>query len=418
MTARAPLANSVGRSRTRPTDRREVVLRTASDVFGVHGYAATRLTDIAAEVGISAPALYRHFSTKYDLFAAAVDRLSADVDAAISAVARHDEPRRELAAVLAAFTETVMEHRRAGNLYRWERRVLDDADRTRTRDVRIALHRRLRSLIEIARPALDRPTADLLAVATLSIAASPATHRIAMGRRAAAELVSTAAVALIDVELPDPSPTPAQLPGLAPTGRRESILAAAVSLFAQRGFHEVTVEDIGAAVGLPASGVYRHFESKGAILAAALWRTADRTTDAVAVALSQAQTPREALASLTGRYSELCVDDPDIMAVYLSGTGALDDDELRALRRQQRTTVDEWATWVVRARPELTSAAARYLVHASLNLASDLVTGRPGVDAPTVAAVSAATLLGDSDTSTGSEKTAKRGLDSARPAGS
>lgn len=396
MTARTPLDDAAGRSRTRRSDRREIVLRTASEVFGVRGYAGTRLTDIATEVGISTPALYRHFATKYELFAAAVDRQSTDVESAISAVPRHNEPRHELAAVLAAFTDTVMEHRRAGNLYRWERRVLDDADRTHTREVRIRLHRRLRMLIETARPTLDRPTADLLAVAALSIAASPATHRIAMGRRAATELVSTAAVALIDVEFPDPAPVFAHPPGLTPIGRRESILAASVSLFAGQGFHEVTVEDIGAAVGLPASGVYRHFESKAAILAAACWRTADRTTDAVAVALSQAQTPRDALVELTSRYSALCVDDPDIMAVYLSGAGALDDNDLRALRRQQRTTVDEWATWVVRARPELTSAAARYLVHASLNLASDLVTGRPGVDAPTVAAVSAAVLLGES----------------------
>ncbi|WOC13642.1 TetR/AcrR family transcriptional regulator [Gordonia sp. MP11Mi] len=395
MTSRTPLDAVARHSRTRPTDRREVVLRTASDVFGTRGFAATRLTDIADEVGISAPALYRHFSNKYDLFAAAVDRLSEVVDAAITAVPHDTDPRDELRAVLAAFADTVMEHRKSGNLYRWERRVLHDADRTRTRDVRVALHRRLRALIEAARPTLSRPAADLLAVATLSVAASPSTHRLAMGRRAATELVSTAALTLLDVDFPDPAPTADRPAGLAPTGRRESILAASVSLFAQRGFHEVTVEDIGAAVGLPASGVYRHFGSKVAILAAALWRTADRATDAVAVALSQAQTPHEALVSLAARYSELCVDDPDIMAIYLSGTGALDDGDLHALRRQQRTTVDEWATWVVRARPECSNAAARFLVHASLNLASDLVTGRPGVDTQTVAAVSAAVLVGD-----------------------
>lgn len=398
MTARTTLDTAVNRSRIRPADRREIVLQAASDAFGARGYAATRLTDIATDVGISTPALYRHFATKYELFAAAVNRLSDDIDAAISAVDGEDDPRRELAAVLTAFADTVMEHRRAGNLYRWERRVLDDADRERTRGVRIGLHRRLRALIEASRTTLTRPQADLLAVATLSIAASPATHRITMGRRSAADLVSTAALSLLDVAFPAPTPLSTRPPGLAPAGRRETILAAAVALFAQKGFHEVTVEDIGAAVGLPASGVYRHFGSKSAILAAALWRTADRTTDAVAVALSQAQTPREAVVALAARYSELCVDDPDIMAIYLSGTGSLDDDELRALRRQQRTTVDEWATWVQRARPALTSAAARYLVHASLNLASDLVTGRPGADAPTIAAVSAAALLGDGHT--------------------
>lgn len=393
MSTRTSQDAAVRQTRIRPADRRAVVLRTAADVFGARGYAAARLTDIADQVGISTPALYRHFSNKYDLFAATVDRLSEKVDAAVSAVPATGDPREDLDAVLAAFADSMFEHRTAGNLYRWERRVLQDDDRVRTHDVRIALHRRLRSLIETARPNLSRPSSDLLAMGMSSIAASPATHRIAMARRAATDLVSSAAVAILDVDLPEPTSVAETRPGLAPASRREAILAAAVPLFAQRGYHEVTVEDIGAAVDLPASGVYRHFASKSAILAASLWRTADRTTDAVAIALSHAQTPREALISLTARYSELCVDDPDIMAVYLSGTGALEDGDLRALRRQQRTTVDEWATWVVRARPEVSNAAARYLVHASLNLASDLVAGRPGVDASTVAAVSTAVLL-------------------------
>ncbi|GAA4678242.1 TetR/AcrR family transcriptional regulator [Gordonia humi] len=371
-----------------------MVLKTASDAFGARGYAATRLIDIADEVGISAPALYRHFPTKYDLFAAAVDRLSEDVSTAVAEVTACDDPRDELRAVLAAFTETFLDHRVSGNLYRWEQRVLREPDRVRTREARIGLHRRLRSLIEAARPGLVRPSADLLTVAALSVAASPATHRVTMPRRAATDLVAGAAMTLLDVDLPAPTPTPAESPGLVPAGRRESILAAAVALFAHEGFHEVTVEDIGAAVGLPASGVYRHFSSKSAILTASLWRTADRTTDAVASALARAQTPEQALFSLASSYSTLCVDDPDIMSVYLSGTGSLPDDELRALRRQQRTTVDEWATWVVRARPDLTAPAARFLVHASLNLAGDLVIGRPDVDAPTVAAASAAVLLG------------------------
>ena len=52
--------------------------------------------------------------------------------------------------------------------------------------------------------------------------------------------------------------------------RRERILRAAAELVAARGFHAVSMADIGAASGIVGSGVYRHFESKSAVLAALL----------------------------------------------------------------------------------------------------------------------------------------------------
>src|SRR5579871_751654 len=48
--------------------------------------------------------------------------------------------------------------------------------------------------------------------------------------------------------------------------RREEILTAAAALFARRGFHGVTIDDIGAAAGLSGPGIYRHFSGKEAML--------------------------------------------------------------------------------------------------------------------------------------------------------
>lgn len=52
----------------------------------------------------------------------------------------------------------------------------------------------------------------------------------------------------------------------APT-RREQILKEAARLFAERGFHGVGVDEIGAAVGISGPGLYRHFPGKDAMLA-------------------------------------------------------------------------------------------------------------------------------------------------------
>src|SRR3981189_3456534 len=49
--------------------------------------------------------------------------------------------------------------------------------------------------------------------------------------------------------------------------RREQILKEAARLFAERGFHGVGVDEIGAAVGISGPGLYRHFAGKDAMLA-------------------------------------------------------------------------------------------------------------------------------------------------------
>src|ERR1700759_3376922 len=58
--------------------------------------------------------------------------------------------------------------------------------------------------------------------------------------------------------------------------RREQILAAAAALFARRGFHGVTIDDIGAAVGMSGPGLYRHFPGKEAVLAQLLLAVSER----------------------------------------------------------------------------------------------------------------------------------------------
>ena len=58
--------------------------------------------------------------------------------------------------------------------------------------------------------------------------------------------------------------------------RRVRILRSAASLLAERGFHGVSMADIGGAAGIVGSGVYRHFDSKSAVLVALLDEVMDR----------------------------------------------------------------------------------------------------------------------------------------------
>src|SRR3954462_10202873 len=52
--------------------------------------------------------------------------------------------------------------------------------------------------------------------------------------------------------------------------RRDEILEVAVGLFAAKGYHGVSMDDIGSAAGVTGPALYHHFAGKEAMLAAAL----------------------------------------------------------------------------------------------------------------------------------------------------
>ncbi len=60
-----------------------------------------------------------------------------------------------------------------------------------------------------------------------------------------------------------------------PKDRKNQILEQAVRLFIERGFHSVTLEEIAEAAGVTARALYRHYDNKQALLAAAIITSQD-----------------------------------------------------------------------------------------------------------------------------------------------
>ncbi|MXP21016.1 TetR family transcriptional regulator [Gordonia sp. HNM0687] len=398
MASRSPTPTaSQGRTpRRRPADRREVILRVAAKAFSGSGYHAVRLDDIAEAAGISAPALYRHFPNKYALFAETARSLADALAAATEAVPiSPDDPTTELRGLLSALTAAAVDNRRTGGIYHWEADYLIGDDAQYVRAIVVAQHRRIRGVLYACRPDLDAASADLITAAMTSAVASPATHRTALAARQIVALITDAAMSLTDVELPPQAPIDRTGGGLSPTSKREVLLAESIRLFAARGFREVTIDDIARAADLPPSGVYRHFESKAAILQAAFWRASDRVTAMISDALARAATPREAIVALVTAYCDMCCTNNDILAVYASEIGNVEPRQRTELRAQQRINVEEWAGWLTRDRPELTPVQARFLVQAALNVTMDLTRPRRRPSAERVSALGLRLLLAD-----------------------
>ena len=84
--ARAAASERVTRPSADAT--RERILAAALDLFSERSFEGATTREIAARAGVTQPLLNYHFSTKYDLWAAAVDGLFSELRAALDARAR------------------------------------------------------------------------------------------------------------------------------------------------------------------------------------------------------------------------------------------------------------------------------------------------------------------------------------------
>ncbi|WP_370419377.1 TetR/AcrR family transcriptional regulator [Streptomyces sp. QH1-20] len=155
--------------------------------------------------------------------------------------------------------------------------------------------------------------------------------------------------------------------------RREQILREAARLFAERGFHGVGVDEIGAAVGISGPGLYRHFAGKDAMLAELLVGISERLFDGgckrVAEAAAEADgDPAAVLDSLIDGHIDFALDDRALITLHDRELGQLRDSDRKQVRSLQRRYVELWVDVVRRLHPDATEADVRAAVHAVFGL--------------------------------------------------
>jgi AcrR family transcriptional regulator len=148
--------------------------------------------------------------------------------------------------------------------------------------------------------------------------------------------------------------------------RKERILAAAADLVARNGYHAVSMADIGAAAGVTGSAIYRHFESKSAVLVALFDRVIDGLLRDEQQIVQQVTDLRAALLQLIEGQVEFVVADRELAQVYHNEINNLPEDDRRRLRRKQRLYLEEWVHLLDELRTDLTDTEARVTVHAAI----------------------------------------------------
>ncbi|MEU8060830.1 TetR/AcrR family transcriptional regulator [Microbispora bryophytorum] len=152
--------------------------------------------------------------------------------------------------------------------------------------------------------------------------------------------------------------------------RRAEILAAAAGLFAARGFHGVSIEDIGAAVGVSGPALYRHFSGKEALLTEMLLDISERLREQGARLATTADpdTADAALDALLSGHIEFALTHPALIRVHERELDNVPEQARRAVRRLQRLYVEEWVTVLSELHPACPPARLRAATHAVFGL--------------------------------------------------
>ena len=308
--------------RRRPKDRKAQIARASAAAFSALGYYGVSMETIASRVGISATALYRHYSSKYELFRDAVLGLGQQlVDCtAFAGGAATGDPEQILYKTVAALVDTAMANREAGALYRWEGRYLRGDDQATLIAQMRTVHRRIQLPLSRIRPELTSRQRWTLSTAMLSVIGSIVDHRAKLPAIQVRALLAELADAVLAAEVPDvedgvgdSSPSGS---AVVETSKYEALLNESLRLFNLKGYRDTSMEDIAAAVGMPASGIYKYFSGKSDILAAAFRRAADRLSADLSTILNTVSDREDALTAVIDAYVTRSFDQPELDYVY------------------------------------------------------------------------------------------------------
>jgi AcrR family transcriptional regulator len=153
-----------------------------------------------------------------------------------------------------------------------------------------------------------------------------------------------------------------------PEGRRAQLVTEAARLFAVRGFHGVSLVELGAAAGVSGPAVYKHFRSKDAVLAAVLVGISEQLLAGARSVRARGATPEATLALLIAAHTEFALTRPELIRVQDRDLANLSAGEAQKVRQLQRSYVEIWVEVLRTLDPVLEVEDARTRAHAVFGL--------------------------------------------------
>lgn len=359
--------------------RKLQIVEQAGSLFQHRGFHQVSMDDIAQAVGLRGPALYRHFRSKHELLARVVlEQITICLDVAEAAAGSGGSPRQRLERFIGDLARLALD-RDEIMLWRRERRRLDETAQIEFRLRARRLEACASAVLRDVRTDLDDSEIKLVSWALLSTFAHTQGFRRAAdsagGRqRGWGVLVQMAtAVAFCDLSATRSRGKGSAARDYVPLGRRERILETTTRLFDDRGFVEVSIEDIAAESDTAIATIYQYFENKASLLYTILNRGIEGVNYVTTHLLAGVESDDVVIDALIGNYIDLA------MGPHRRMFGIFDE-ELMALPEQQRAAlllahrghIDEWVGALQRVRPGLTVFEARARARTATGVASDI----------------------------------------------
>src|SRR3954447_10827244 len=153
-----------------------------------------------------------------------------------------------------------------------------------------------------------------------------------------------------------------------PTSRRQQILDTAAGLVAARGFHGVSVAELGAACGISGPALYKHFPSKDAMLAEMLVEISEELVRVGSERSEAAPDAESAIRALVNWHVDFALRHRPLIVVQDRDWASLPDHARERVRALQRSYVTLWADRLREVHCGLAPRSARAMAHAAFGL--------------------------------------------------
>jgi AcrR family transcriptional regulator len=357
----------------RPSNRRELILSAAAELFSVRGFAAVSVDDIGSGAGTSGPALYRHFSNKEALLETlllqTVEKLtpSPSID-------------RDHAAFELEIVSRCIENPAQVATYVRERERLVGPAKARLTTMERRLYMPWAAVVLDASPSLDpkriqqRQHAAITALLGVStqLRSSGNSGRVWPAPEFQAQLANSVSAMLRAAPAKKLAPSPRNTSWRPPEQRRQMILHEALRLFRERGFHDVRMDEIGESAGISGPTVYFYYPSKADVLLDAYELAGALVMAGVYDALTSAASSWNAIERLVCSYVRVATEKTDLMVVTSREAYAIPTSERPRLARRRQDIWDAWTSVVGEVRGDITRREARSLAAGGFALITSL----------------------------------------------
>jgi len=150
--------------------------------------------------------------------------------------------------------------------------------------------------------------------------------------------------------------------------RRKALVSQAARLFADSGFGNVSLEALGAAVGMSGPAVYRHFPSKQAVLVELLLGVSRRLLDGGRDVVASQPEDGTALRGLVRFHTDFALSQPEVIRIQDRDFQSLPEESRKQVRELQRAYVELWVQALGTELPGTGPSERRLRVHACFGL--------------------------------------------------